>query len=106
MHATREGNAMIAHQLADQRSRRSVSPLATHARVGPQSAPVLPAELATLTAREIEIGRLVAKGFSNKEVGRLLEISHWTVAAHLKAMFLKLGVRRRVELAYSLRGMI
>lgn len=59
-----------------------------------------------LSARELEVARLVAKGFSNKEVALLLEISHWTVAAHLKATFLKLGVRRRSELAYMLRRVI
>lgn len=66
------------------------------------------AETATLvlTPREREIAMLVAKGFSNKEVGHLLDISHWTVAAHLKACFLKLGLRRRCELAYALRDLI
>lgn len=59
-----------------------------------------------LSARELEVARLVAKGFSNKEVALFLEISHWTVAAHLKATFLKLGVRRRSELAYMLRRVI
>jgi DNA-binding NarL/FixJ family response regulator len=66
------------------------------------------AEAATtiLTPRECEIAILVAKGFSNKEVGQFLEISHWTVAAHLKSCFLKLGLRRRSELAYALRDLI
>lgn len=59
-----------------------------------------------LTPRELEIARLVAKGFSNKEVGQFLEISHWTVAAHLKSTFLKLGVKRRADLAYSMRKVI
>lgn len=61
-------------------------------------------DLGQLTAREFEIARLVAKGLSNKEVGQILEISHWTVAAHLKATFLKLGVRRRGELTFVLLG--
>lgn len=61
------------------------------------------ADLDKLSARELECARLVAKGFSNKEIGLLLDISHWTVAAHMKATFLKLGVRRRAELAYVLR---
>ena len=63
-------------------------------------------ELERLSARELECARLVAKGFSNKEVALLLEISPWTVAAHLKATFLKLGVRRRAELAYLMRRLI
>ena len=44
-------------------------------------------EFAKLSARELECARLVAKGYSNKEVGLLLGISHWTVAAHIKATF-------------------
>jgi DNA-binding CsgD family transcriptional regulator len=63
-------------------------------------------EFTKLSARELECARLVAKGYSNKEVGQLLGISHWTVAAHIKATFLKHGVRRRVELAYLLRRQI
>lgn len=59
-----------------------------------------------LSGRELEVARLVAKGFSNKEVAQFLEISHWTVAAHLKATFLKLAVRRRSELAYIMRQIV
>ncbi len=63
-------------------------------------------DLDPLTAREVEIARLVAKGCSNKEVGQFLDLSHWTVAAHLKTTFLKLGIQRRAELVYALRGLI
>ncbi|WP_300527281.1 LuxR C-terminal-related transcriptional regulator [Maricaulis sp.] len=63
-------------------------------------------ELALLSPRELEITRCVAKGFSNKETARLLGISHWTVAAHLKASFLKLGVKRRSELAFLMRRIL
>lgn len=63
-------------------------------------------EFESLTPREYEIARQVAMGYSNKEVARALEISHWTVAAHLKATFLKLGIGRRTELAYLLRKLI
>ena len=72
--------------------------------------PLLPpeemVELALLSPRELEITRCVAKGFSNKETARLLGISHWTVAAHLKASFLKLGVKRRSELAFLMRRIL
>jgi DNA-binding CsgD family transcriptional regulator len=80
--------------------------------LSPQSQPkieVLPApdcEFERLSGRELECARLVAKGFSNKEIAHLLGISHWTVAAHLKATFLKVGVGRRVELAYLMRGQV
>jgi len=68
--------------------------------------PQIDPEFALLTSREYEIARMVAMGFANKEVGRMLEISHWTVAAHLKATFLKLGVKRRSELAYMMRKVV
>lgn len=52
-----------------------------------------------LTCRQIEVSRAVARGFSDKEVGRALGISEGTVGSHLKVIFLRLGVGSRVELA-------
>jgi DNA-binding NarL/FixJ family response regulator len=57
-----------------------------------------------LTERELEIVRLVASGFKNKEVGNSLTISERTVKTHLTNIFQKLGVRDRVGLVmYALR---
>jgi DNA-binding NarL/FixJ family response regulator len=57
-----------------------------------------------LTERELEIVRLVASGFKNKEVGAQLTISERTVKTHLTNIFQKLGVRDRVGLVmYALR---
>jgi DNA-binding NarL/FixJ family response regulator len=57
-----------------------------------------------LTERELEIVRLVASGFKNKEVGQTLTISERTVKTHLTNIFQKLGVRDRVGLVmYALR---
>ncbi len=64
------------------------------------------ADLDHLSARELECAHLVAKGFSNKEVGQMLNISHWTVAAHLKTTYVKIGISRRTELAYIMRGLL
>lgn len=52
-----------------------------------------------LTAREVEIIRLVAARKSNKEIGTALRISSRTVSTHLTNIFTKLGVRSRGELA-------
>ena len=49
-----------------------------------------------LTERELEIVRLVASGYKNKEVGSSLTISERTVKTHLTNIFQKLGVRDRV----------
>lgn len=52
---------------------------------------------ATLSAREIEILELVAKGLSNKEIGARLYISEATVKTHLLHVFSKLGVSDRTQ---------
>lgn len=57
-----------------------------------------------LTPREKEILITVAKGYTNKEVGQQLEISHYTVAEHVKAIYRKMEVKSRTEavsLAYK-----
>ncbi len=48
-----------------------------------------------LTARELEVLRLVAVGKSNREIGEALFISEHTVARHVQNIFGKLGVSSR-----------
>ena len=48
-----------------------------------------------LSAREIEVLQLVAKGASNKEIGKALHISTATVKTHLIHIYNKLGVADR-----------
>jgi DNA-binding NarL/FixJ family response regulator len=54
---------------------------------------------ASLTEREREIARLVARGDSNGEIGAELFISAGTVKNHLASVQRKLGVRNRVGVA-------
>jgi DNA-binding CsgD family transcriptional regulator len=51
-----------------------------------------------LTARELEVGRLMLSGCSNKEIGRKLAISAETVKVHRKHMYSKLGIKSQSEL--------
>lgn len=51
-----------------------------------------------LTARELEIARMVAQGLPNKSMAAVLDISTWTVSSHLRRMFAKLGVTTRAEM--------
>lgn len=55
--------------------------------------------LAILSKREFQIAHLVARGFSNVEIGRQLGITERTVKAHMSAIFSKLGIRGRLNLA-------
>jgi DNA-binding CsgD family transcriptional regulator/tetratricopeptide (TPR) repeat protein len=61
----------------------------------PSPAPV--DELATLTARELEVLIELADGHTNKEVAQRLFISEKTVGAHVGRIYAKLGVRSRVQ---------
>lgn len=45
-----------------------------------------------LTARETEILKLIASGYSNTQIGTLLKISHRTVDTHRTNIRNKLGV--------------
>jgi DNA-binding NarL/FixJ family response regulator len=51
----------------------------------------------TLTLRELEVVRLVARGASNREIARDLRISEATVKTHLLKIFEKLGVADRTS---------
>src|SRR3954454_19254550 len=62
----------------------------------------------TLSKREIEVLKLMAKGKSNKEIGTALFISEGTVKSHVKSIFAKLNVISRTEAVAnaSRRGLI
>lgn len=53
----------------------------------------------TLTERETEVLRHVAKGLTAKQIAAKLSVSHRTVENHVQATFRKLHLANRVELA-------
>lgn len=55
--------------------------------------------LQSLTHREYAVAERVGKGLSNREIADELDITERTVKAHLTAIFEKLDVRDRVQLA-------
>jgi DNA-binding NarL/FixJ family response regulator len=52
-----------------------------------------------LTARELEVLRMVAKGWGNKEIAAALDITEVTVKLHVSHVLEKLNVRDRTEAA-------
>ena len=68
------------------------------------SGPATPSEVAQLTARELEVFKLLARGLSNAEIAKELFVSDTTVKTHVAHILMKLGVRDRVQavvLAYE-----
>jgi NarL family two-component system response regulator LiaR len=64
----------------------------------------LPPAEEPLTAREVEILRLVAHGRTNQEIGERLSISERTVSNHVSTILAKLYLANRVQAAlYALR---
>jgi DNA-binding NarL/FixJ family response regulator len=52
----------------------------------------------SFSPREREIARMIAKGYPNKTIAAVLEISSWTVCTHLRRIFSKLGVSSRAAM--------
>lgn len=76
--STHAGDAVLAPRVASR----------LMGRVGAQPA-------AALSARELQVLRLVAGGGTNREIARALRLSEATVKTHLIHLYQKLGVRDR-----------
>lgn len=88
--ATRDGRAVFTPGLAG-------LVLGEYRRIArtPDAGPATP----SLTERETEVLRHVAKGLTARQIAEKLSISHRTVENHVQATFRKLQVANRVELA-------
>jgi DNA-binding NarL/FixJ family response regulator len=94
--AVANGDALLAPSI----TRRLIEEFV---RTGPATtAP--PAALTELTARELEVLQLIARGLSNAEIAKELFVSETTVKTHVAHVLMKLGLRDRVQavvLAYE-----
>ena len=84
-----EGDAVFSPRLAG---------FVLDAFAGSPDVPVVDPELDQLTAREREVLRLIARGYTYKELARRLEISVKTVETHVSAVLRKLQLSSRHEL--------
>jgi DNA-binding NarL/FixJ family response regulator len=86
------GDAIVAPKI----TRRLLDRFAAH--LPAKDAPA-PASLESLTDRETEVLRLIARGMSNAEIAEQLFVSETTVKTHVGHVLTKLGVRDRVQAA-------
>lgn len=83
----RSGDALLAPEI----TRRLVE------RFAHRDTAVLHRDLASLTPREVEVLRLLARGLSNAELAGHLHLSEATVKTHVARILAKLGLRDRVQ---------
>ncbi len=58
-----------------------------------------------LSARELQVVRLIAEGLSNKQIGANLDLSDKTIKNHISHILAKLGLNARTQVAVlALRG--
>jgi DNA-binding NarL/FixJ family response regulator len=90
------GDALLAPSI----TRRLIAEFAQNAPTPAEP----PRGLEELTARELEVFKLVARGLSNSEIAAELVVSETTVKTHVARVLMKLGLRDRVQavvLAYE-----
>lgn len=73
------------------------------ARVGPHTRVGPGPPTGELTAREVEVLRLIGLGGSNKDIARDLFISEHTVANHVRSILMKTGSSNRTAAAHHAR---
>lgn len=89
--AVHSGDAVVAPST----TRRLIDKFALH--LPDDSKAARNGAIATLTARELEVLHLVARGLSNAEVGERLFVSEATVKTHVGRILTKLDLRDRVQ---------
>jgi DNA-binding NarL/FixJ family response regulator len=88
--AVAKGDALLAPSV----TRRVIEEFV---RRPPASVRTLPPKLEELTARELEVLKLIARGLSNAEIATELFVSETTVKTHVAHVLMKLGLRDRVQ---------
>jgi DNA-binding NarL/FixJ family response regulator len=96
IHVVAQGEALLAPSV----TRRVIEEFTKR----PPQRDGMPPEVEDLTAREVEVLQLIAKGLSNAEIAKELFVSETTVKTHVARVLMKCNLRDRVQavvLAYE-----
>ncbi|MCX6399290.1 MAG: response regulator transcription factor [Propionibacteriales bacterium] len=86
--AAATGDSLIEPSITQRLVERFAEPLVV---------PGIPPALASLTERELDVLRLIARGLSNAELAAEMVVAETTVKTHVARILSKLGVRDRVQ---------
>jgi DNA-binding CsgD family transcriptional regulator len=89
------GAGRLAHVLDEENRLLRGDPQESSALPAPDTVP----EFIALSEREMQIAELVSHGHTNRQIARLLSLSHKTVETYLARIFSKLGVSSRSSVA-------
>ncbi|NDK30765.1 response regulator [Nesterenkonia haasae] len=89
VHALAAGGTLIAPSITDR--------LVRAIRASPPPAGAAGVVVESLTDRESEVLRLVAEGYSNRQVAQLIHLAEGTVKNHISSILIKLGARDRTN---------
>lgn len=87
--ALAEGGTLIAPSITDSLLRAIKS--------SPEPAGARGVVVEPLTEREIEVLRLIAEGYSNRQIAELVHLAEGTVKNHISSILIKLGARDRTN---------
>jgi predicted ATPase/DNA-binding CsgD family transcriptional regulator/tetratricopeptide (TPR) repeat protein len=90
-----EGRSMTPEQALSEKGQTTVPILTSSGQTLSSPMKLSATYLDGLTAREVEVLRLVAQGLTDEQVAEQLVISRHTVNSHLKAIYGKLGISSR-----------
>jgi len=80
---------------ASARTRRTIEPIRTVPPSAPRPAPVL------LSPRELKVLRLIAQGWSNRQIAEAVYLSVNTIEFHAKSIYRKLAVKSRTQAVHE-----
>ena len=93
-----EGRAMTLEEALEYASSSEVETI-TPTVLAPKEQPSADRPSGKLTRREEEVGALLARGLTNRQISEELFISERTVDAHVRKILKKLGLRSRAQIA-------